>query len=136
LSGRRSTFGCRDNVQRGRGRHDRGIYRVVDNGNAEALIKQVKLTYDMRDCKGCERDIGEALGWCGSIVIFGKPAPLGLLQRKAIVKPICKIRILAAAVPCCSPPARYSALAALRPVASTCGLARLPDPLCKSHGVS
>ena len=41
---------------------DRGMYRVVDNGKAEALIKEVKVTYDMRDCKGCERDIGKALG--------------------------------------------------------------------------
>ena len=41
---------------------ERGLYRVVDNGKAADLIAKIKATYNMRDCKGCERDIGKVLG--------------------------------------------------------------------------
>ena len=41
---------------------ERGLYRVADNGKAAALIEKIKATYNLRDCKGCEPEIGKALG--------------------------------------------------------------------------
>jgi hypothetical protein len=48
---------------------ERRLYRVVDNAKAEALIAGIKATYPMHDCKGCEREIGKALG--ADRVLFG-----------------------------------------------------------------
>jgi Tol biopolymer transport system component len=48
---------------------ERHLYRVVDNGKAEAMIAGIKATYPMQDCKGCEREIGKALG--ADRVLFG-----------------------------------------------------------------
>ena len=40
---------------------ERNLYRVVDNGKASELIDGVKATYNLRDCQGCEMEIGKAL---------------------------------------------------------------------------
>lgn len=39
-----------------------GLYTVVDNAPARALIDRLRATQDLHGCNGCERTIGEALG--------------------------------------------------------------------------
>jgi hypothetical protein len=39
-----------------------GLYTVVDNTPARALIDRLRATEDLHACNGCERTIGEALG--------------------------------------------------------------------------
>src|SRR4249920_2846921 len=41
---------------------ERGLYRVVDNRAAAGLISDSKARQNLRDCNGCEIDIGKALG--------------------------------------------------------------------------
>ena len=40
----------------------RGMYRTVDNNDAAKLIADQKARQDLRNCNGCELDIGRALG--------------------------------------------------------------------------
>ena len=40
----------------------RGLYRTVDNNAAAKLIADQKARQDLRNCNGCELDIGRALG--------------------------------------------------------------------------
>jgi hypothetical protein len=40
---------------------ERNLYGVVDNGKARELIGDMKATYNLRDCQGCEMEIGRAL---------------------------------------------------------------------------
>ena len=39
----------------------RGLYEVIDNAAAAKLIAQEKALHDLRECNGCEFDIGRAL---------------------------------------------------------------------------
>ena len=39
----------------------RGMYRIVDNAAAAKLIAEQKARQDLRNCNGCELDIGRAL---------------------------------------------------------------------------
>ena len=41
---------------------NRALYRVLDNSKAADLITQLKKTYNLRECSGCEIDIGKAMG--------------------------------------------------------------------------
>ena len=41
--------------------NQRGMYRVVDNAAAAKLIAEQKARQDLRNCNGCELDIGRAL---------------------------------------------------------------------------
>ena len=47
----------------------RGLYRTLDNNAAAKLIAEQKARQDLRNCKGCELDIGRALG--ADVVILG-----------------------------------------------------------------
>ena len=47
----------------------RGMYRIVDNSEAEDLISSLKAQQELRDCNGCEIDIGRALG--ADVIIIG-----------------------------------------------------------------
>ena len=47
----------------------RGMYRIADNGAAARLISDLKARQDLRDCNGCEIDIGKALG--ADVIIIG-----------------------------------------------------------------
>jgi len=47
----------------------RGMYRTVDNGAAAKLIADQKARQDLRNCNGCELDIGRTLG--ADVVILG-----------------------------------------------------------------
>lgn len=38
------------------------LYDVVDNTPAAALIEKLKGSYELRDCNGCDVEIGQALG--------------------------------------------------------------------------
>jgi len=49
--------------------HQRGMYRIVDNSEAEDLISSLKAQQELRDCNGCEIDIGRALG--ADVIIIG-----------------------------------------------------------------
>ena len=40
----------------------RGLYRTVDNNAAAKLIADQKARQELRNCNGCELDIGRALG--------------------------------------------------------------------------
>jgi hypothetical protein len=40
----------------------RGMYRVLDPAPAAQLIERLKASYELRDCNGCEIEIGKALG--------------------------------------------------------------------------
>ena len=40
----------------------RGMYRLADNSAASKLIADLKAQQELRDCNGCEIEIGEALG--------------------------------------------------------------------------
>jgi hypothetical protein len=48
---------------------ERGLYEVIDNAPAAALIAREKALHDLRQCNGCEFDIGHALG--ADIIILG-----------------------------------------------------------------
>jgi hypothetical protein len=41
--------------------NERGMYRVVDNAAAAKLIAREQALHDLRQCNGCELDIGRAL---------------------------------------------------------------------------
>jgi hypothetical protein len=47
----------------------RGMYRIVDNSAAEELISDLKARQELRDCNGCDIDIGKALG--ADVIIIG-----------------------------------------------------------------
>ena len=47
----------------------RGLYQVVDNAPAAKLIAEEKSLHDLRQCNGCEIDIGRALQ--ADVVILG-----------------------------------------------------------------
>jgi hypothetical protein len=47
----------------------RGLYRTLDNNAAAKLIGEQKARQDLRNCNGCELDIGRALG--ADVVILG-----------------------------------------------------------------
>jgi hypothetical protein len=47
----------------------RGMYRIADNSAAENLISGLKAQQELRDCNGCEIDIGRALG--ADVIIIG-----------------------------------------------------------------
>ena len=47
----------------------RGMYRIADNSAAEKLISGLKAQGELRDCNGCEIDIGRALG--ADVIIIG-----------------------------------------------------------------
>jgi hypothetical protein len=47
----------------------RGLYRVVDNRPAAELIANLKARQNLRDCNGCEIDIGKALG--ADVIVIG-----------------------------------------------------------------
>ena len=49
--------------------HQRGMYRIADNSEAEDLISSLKAQQELRDCNGCEIDIGRALG--ADVIIIG-----------------------------------------------------------------
>ena len=40
----------------------RGMYRVLDQAPAAQLIEKLRASYELRQCNGCEIDIGKALG--------------------------------------------------------------------------
>jgi Protein of unknown function (DUF2380) len=48
---------------------ERGLYRVVDNRAAAELISDFKARQNLRDCNGCEIDIGKALG--ADVIVIG-----------------------------------------------------------------
>jgi hypothetical protein len=47
----------------------RGMYRLADNSAASELITDLKAQQDLRDCNGCEIEIGKALG--ADVIIIG-----------------------------------------------------------------
>ncbi|HKQ25493.1 MAG TPA: DUF3280 domain-containing protein [Burkholderiales bacterium] len=47
----------------------RGMYRLADNAAAAKLISNLRAQQDLRDCNGCEIDIGRALG--AEVIIIG-----------------------------------------------------------------
>ena len=47
----------------------RGMYRIIDNAPAAKMIADEKAQQDLRNCHGCELDIGRALG--ADVVILG-----------------------------------------------------------------
>ena len=47
----------------------RGMYRLADNSAAAELISGLKAQQELRDCNGCEIDIGRALG--ADVIIIG-----------------------------------------------------------------
>ena len=47
----------------------RGMYRLADNSAAAKLISDLKAQQELRDCNGCEIDIGRALG--ADVIIIG-----------------------------------------------------------------
>ncbi len=47
----------------------RGMYRTVDNNAAAKLIADQKALQNLRNCNGCELDIGRALG--AGVVVIG-----------------------------------------------------------------
>jgi len=47
----------------------RGMYRLADNNAAAELISDLKARQELRDCNGCEIDIGKALG--ADVIIIG-----------------------------------------------------------------
>ncbi len=47
----------------------RGMYRIVDNAAAAKLIADQRARQDLRNCNGCELDIGRALG--ADVIILG-----------------------------------------------------------------
>jgi Protein of unknown function (DUF2380) len=49
--------------------NQRGMYRMADNSAAAKLIADQKARQDLRNCNGCELDIGRALG--ADVIILG-----------------------------------------------------------------
>jgi Protein of unknown function (DUF2380) len=49
--------------------NQRGMYRTADNSAAAKLIADQKARQDLRNCNGCELDIGRALG--ADVIILG-----------------------------------------------------------------
>jgi hypothetical protein len=47
----------------------RGMYRIADNNGAAKLIADQRAQQDLRNCNGCELDIGRALG--ADVIILG-----------------------------------------------------------------
>jgi len=47
----------------------RGLYEVIDNAAAAKLIAQEKALHDLRECNGCEFDIGRALK--ADVIVIG-----------------------------------------------------------------
>ena len=47
----------------------RGLYRVIDNRSAADLIDSLKARENLRDCNGCELDIGKSLG--ADVIVVG-----------------------------------------------------------------
>ena len=47
----------------------RGMYRIADNSAAESLISGLRARGELRECNGCEIDIGRALG--ADVIIIG-----------------------------------------------------------------
>ena len=47
----------------------RGMYRIIDNAPAAKMIADEKAQQDLRNCHGCELDIGRALG--ADVIILG-----------------------------------------------------------------
>ena len=47
----------------------RGMYRIIDNAPAAKMIADEKAQQDLRNCHGCELDIGLALG--ADVIILG-----------------------------------------------------------------
>ena len=47
----------------------RGMYRTADNSAAAKLIADQKVRQDLRNCNGCEFDIGRSLG--ADVIILG-----------------------------------------------------------------
>jgi Protein of unknown function (DUF2380) len=47
----------------------RGLYRVIDNQAAARLISDSRAGQDLRNCNGCELDIGRALG--AEVIVIG-----------------------------------------------------------------
>lgn len=47
----------------------RGMYRVAGNSAAAKLISDLNAKHELRDCNGCEIDIGKALG--ADVIIIG-----------------------------------------------------------------
>jgi hypothetical protein len=47
----------------------RGLYRVMDNRPAADLIANIKARENLRDCNGCELDIGKTLG--ADVIVIG-----------------------------------------------------------------
>ena len=47
----------------------RGMYRIIDNAPAAKMIADEKAQQDLRNCHGCELDIGRALGT--DVIILG-----------------------------------------------------------------
>lgn len=47
----------------------RGMYRIADNSAAASLISGLRAQQELRDCNGCEIDIGKALG--ADVIIIG-----------------------------------------------------------------
>jgi len=45
------------------------MYRLADNSAASELITDLKAQQDLRDCNGCEIEIGKALG--ADVIIIG-----------------------------------------------------------------
>jgi len=45
------------------------MYRIADNSAAAKLISSLKAQQELRDCNGCEIDIGKALG--ADVIIIG-----------------------------------------------------------------
>lgn len=48
---------------------ERRLYRMLDNNLAASLISRLKVRQDLRNCNGCELDIGRALG--AEVIILG-----------------------------------------------------------------
>jgi uncharacterized protein DUF2380 len=48
---------------------ERGLYRVVDNHPAAGVISDFKARQNLRDCNGCEIDIGKALH--ADVIVIG-----------------------------------------------------------------
>lgn len=48
---------------------ERGMYQIVEHGAAAQLIADEKARQDLRDCNGCELDIGRALG--AEVIVIG-----------------------------------------------------------------
>ena len=47
----------------------RAMYRIVENSAAAQLIAEQKARQDLRNCNGCEIDIGRALG--ADVIVIG-----------------------------------------------------------------